>query len=186
MKNLKRLSINLKGKDEEAYLLQELPYLFFLNNEKVSGKNSDLNLQIDQKNLIKPAFDQEFQRTSSSIEKSSITHEDLKTLSILYDCIREVQKEVNPDKDHLLVEQFDQHVRNILFDLNTKLDDQNNGVLQSKSMTIKAKYALYEICFSKFMDFLDEGDHRLASILESLHDSHALIFQEMSSKNNIL
>ena len=184
LKNLKRLSLNLKGKDEEAYLLQELPFLFFLNNEKVSRKNSDLNLQCSQKNLTKPAVEQIFQGTPSSIEKSSIRQDDLEALSILYECIREVQKEVNPEKDHLLVEQFDEHVRNILFDLNTKLDDQNNGVLLSKSMTIKAKYALYEICFSKFMDFLDGVDHRLANILESLHDSHALIFKEMSSKNN--
>ena len=189
LKNLRKLSINIKGKEEELHLLSELFFLEFLNNEKISRNNSNSsfnaqnqNAQNFQKPFEKQSPEQEFQGTPSSVAKSSIKQEDLEALSMLYDCIREVQKQANPDKDNFLVEQFDEHVRNILFDLNKKLDDQSASVHQSKSLIIKAKYALYEICFSKFMDFLGGIDQRMAAILENLHDAHAIIFKDMSSK----
>lgn len=176
MRNLRKLSINLKSKEEQTKILEELQGLEILNNENISRKETNQN---NIKSEIKPQNEQIY-------DKSCIRQEDLETLSIIYDSIREVHKEVNSDNDTILADQFDEHVRNILFDLKIKLDNQNNSNEVSKAFSLKAKYALYEICFSKFMDFLGGIDHRLASILENLHDSHALIFKEMSSIEKIL
>lgn len=183
--NLRKLSITLKNTDEEAFLINELPYLEILNNEKISKKSQASNKNIPQNLSSKAKQEQTFQKTPESVEKSSLKQEDLESLSNVYDAIRQIHKEINPEGDLALAEQFDEHVKNILFDLNAKLEDPNIEVAISKSLTVKAKYALYEICFSKFMEILDGIDPRLANILESLHDSHALIFKEMSSKSNI-
>ena len=91
---------------------------------------------------------------------------------------------MNNENDQVLAEQFDDHVRNILGDLKAKINGKNNAGTALQSLTIKAKYALYEICFSKFMSFLEGIDPRLANILENLHDSHALIFKEMPSNDS--
>lgn len=176
LKSLRKLAITIKNKEEQIQLIQEIPNLQILNNEKVY--RSETIQFAKEKNSYNEQF---FQQTPASVEKSTIKQEDLETLSSLYDSIRQIHKEVSPENDNVLAEQFDEHVRNILYDLNSKLEDQTINVSSSKSLTIKAKYALFEICFSKFMEYLEGMDQRLAIILESLHDSHALIFKEMSS-----
>ena len=55
-----------------------------------------------------------------------ISQEELEVLANLYDQIREVQKELNPDIDESLTQQFDAHVKNILTDLNSKMSSQSN------------------------------------------------------------
>ena len=45
----------------------------------------------------------------------------------------------------------------------------------------KAKYALYEICFSKFLEYLSTINSKIGNIFENLHDAHAIIFNDMSS-----
>ena len=55
-----------------------------------------------------------------------ISQEELEVLANLYDQIREVQKELNPDIDESLTQQFDVHVKNILTDLNSKMSSQSN------------------------------------------------------------
>ena len=185
--NIKKLSLNLKLKDDENLIIKELPTLEVLNGEKITRKAS-INTPKPPQNNIPPLFqqtnEQEFQEKAQVSEEKigGITQEELESLSSLYDIIREVHKEVNNENDQVLAEQFDDHVRNILGDLKAKINGKNNAL---QSLTIKAKYALYEICFSKFMSFLEGIDPRLANILENLHDSHALIFKEMSSNDSL-
>lgn len=47
-------------------------------------------------------------------------------LANLYDQIREIQKELDPDIDETLTQQFDAHVKNILTDLNSKMLSHSN------------------------------------------------------------
>lgn len=55
-----------------------------------------------------------------------ISQEELEVLANLYDQIRDVQKELNPDIDETLTQQFDAHVKNILTDLNSKMSSISN------------------------------------------------------------
>lgn len=41
---------------------------------------------------------------------------------------------------------------------------------------------MFEICFAKIIDFLANADPAIAQILQTLHDSHALIFKDLSCK----
>jgi len=46
---------------------------------------------------------------------------------------------------------------------------------------VRAKFALYEICFSKLIDYVGTVDSRIGHVLEGLNDNHAFIFKDMSS-----
>ncbi len=65
-----------------------------------------------------------------------------------------------------------------MYDLSVKLQPDLEAHLVNTHI-LKAKYALYEICFSKIIEFVSQVDPRISSILEGIHDSHALIFKEL-------
>ena len=46
---------------------------------------------------------------------------------------------------------------------------------------MQAKYALYEIIFSKIIEYVGGVDPRVSSILEGIHDAHALLIKEITS-----
>ncbi len=48
-------------------------------------------------------------------------------------------------------------------------------------MQIKSKYTIYELCFSKLIAFAENIDNLMYNSLVSIHDSHAIIFKQMSS-----
>lgn len=50
---------------------------------------------------------------------------------------------------------------------------------------MQAKYALYEIIFSKIIEYVGGVDPRVSSILEGIHDAHALLIKEITSNYSI-
>ena len=110
----------------------------------------------------------------------SLKPEDLEAVAVLYDCIRDLHKEQDQDSDKVLAEQFDTHVRNVMSDLCQKLNTRADQ-LTMQGHVLKAKYALYEICFSKTIEYIGNIEPRLSSILEGIHDAHALIFKDMNA-----
>ena len=97
LRNLKKLSLNLKLKDDENLIIREIPTLEVLNGEKITRKAS-INTPKPQQNNIPPIFqqtnEQEFQEKSQVSEEKigGITQEELEALSNLYDIIRGVHK----------------------------------------------------------------------------------------------
>lgn len=71
-----------------------------------------------------------------------------------------------------------------MLDLSLKLKSGHPDPLINTHI-LKAKYALYEINFSKIIAFLNTVDPRIVQIFETIHDVHALIFKDMSSKIKI-
>lgn len=91
--------------------------------------------------------------------------DDLEAVAVLYDCIRELFKEQNPEKDHLLADQFDEHVKHVMHDLTIKLNSKDTknimhtNVLRVICFSISnSKYYLGQIRFVR--DHLQQ-DHRV-------------------------
>lgn len=57
-------------------------------------------------------------------EDISLKQEDLENVATLYDIIRELQREYDQELDKSLADQFDDHVKNIMFDLSNKLKSE--------------------------------------------------------------
>ena len=64
-------------------------------------------------------------------EEVGLKQEDLEAVGVLYDCIRELFKEQRPDKDKSLAEEFDDHVKNVMYDLSNKLAQKNSTIIQN-------------------------------------------------------
>ena len=78
-----------------------------------------------------------------------------------FDSIRELFRQNNPSIDSRLADEFDRHLKNVMLDLSGKhLQTLSDTV--ANTHIIKAKYALFEICFVKIIDFLANADPAIA------------------------
>lgn len=75
----------------------------------------------------------------------SLKHEDLENVAINFDLIREMQREVDVETDKILAEQFDDHVKNIMFDLRNKLKPELPAYAINTNIT-KVKNNCYFAC----------------------------------------
>ena len=62
----------------------------------------------------------------------------MEALANLYDLIRDIQKDMDPEIDKILTEEFDEHVKNIILDLNSKLHKNSNEIIE-KNIIVKVK-----------------------------------------------
>lgn len=62
-------------------------------------------------------------REKQDLDESEIgiKRDDLDAVGLLYQCIKELFMEQNPEKDETLLEQFDDHVKHVMHDLSSKL-----------------------------------------------------------------
>ena len=88
------------------------------NSEQVE----EMQLPPNQKTNDIPQFEKKKNVTNQAIkEEITLKQEDLEGVAIIYDLIREVQREFDSELDKSLADQFDEHVKNVVFDLNNKL-----------------------------------------------------------------
>lgn len=59
-----------------------------------------------------------------------IKRDDLDAVGLLYQCIKELHMEQNPEKDDLLLEEFDDHVKHVMQDLSMKLAEKHQGAFK--------------------------------------------------------
>lgn len=90
-----------------------------------------------------------------TLEKNTskgVKSEDMEALANLYDLIREIQKDMDPEIDKILTEEFDEHVKNIILDLNSKLNKNSNEIIE-KNIIVKVKkkkkILIYNLLYSK-------------------------------------
>ena len=63
--------------------------------------------------------------------------DDLEAVAVLYDCIRELFKEQDSNKDHTLADEFDEHVKHVMHDLTVKLNSKDSkSVMQTNVMKV--------------------------------------------------
>eukprot|EP01017_Pseudomicrothorax_dubius_P047767 TRINITY_DN8610_c0_g4_i5.p1 TRINITY_DN8610_c0_g4~~TRINITY_DN8610_c0_g4_i5.p1 ORF type:complete len:578 (+),score=137.76 TRINITY_DN8610_c0_g4_i5:59-1792(+) len=170
--NLRSLTVNLRNKEEEKLIISELPFLETLNAINLTTTTKRNN---PTNNRPKP---QQQAPTKEYKDGSIFKQEDLESVAVLYDVIRELFKKRNPDLDAKLAEEFDEHVRNIMIDLGEKLKVHRDDIDETTNHLLKAKFALYEICFAKIIEYTSLDDTRVSTILEGIHDCYALLFKE--------
>lgn len=94
----------------------------------------------------------------------TLKQEDLETVAILYDQVRELFRETNTGNDKDLADEFDNHVKVVMMDLSMKLKENNNDFLINNNV-LKAKHELFEICFVRTIELLHKVDPRIVSIV---------------------
>ncbi|CAD8115598.1 unnamed protein product [Paramecium primaurelia] len=168
MPNLIHLEITIQSKEEEQFILECLSNLQILNSQKVNGKLEGADETQEQQS------EQQSERSISAVQDITLQQYDLEQMAILYDSIREYKKEDQEDK------QFDQQIRTIMLDLQSKLK-QNNPDHLTNLYILTAKFNLYEICFKSIIKHFKVNDKHLDVIITKIHDMHLQIFNDMSN-----
>ncbi|EEH11761.1 EF hand protein, putative (macronuclear) [Tetrahymena thermophila SB210] len=183
LQNLSEVYINATP-EQENFLKQNLG-----NHVSINGDNHDEPHQDYQENHYQENEEEHInyvrdpmRQNSSQTQSKEITlgKEDLVTLAQTFDQIRELYRQNNPSIDQRLAQSFDQHVKSVMEDLSTKIEQKSNEHITNTHI-IKAKYALYEICFAKLIDYVANADSNIADVLQKIHDAHAIFVSEMSS-----
>ncbi|CAD8107064.1 unnamed protein product [Paramecium sonneborni] len=168
MPNLIHLEITLQSKEEEQFILECLTNLQILNSQKINGDQEEPDETLEQQS------EQQSERSISAVQDITLQQYDLEQMAILYDSIREYKKDEQEDK------QFDQQIRTIMLDLQSKLK-QNNPDHLTNLFILTAKFNLYEICFKSIMKHFKVNDKKLDVIITKIHDMHLQIFNDMSN-----
>ncbi|EGR33111.1 hypothetical protein IMG5_061670 [Ichthyophthirius multifiliis] len=175
--NLKQINITLKHNKEELYFLKNIKQLEIINNRCIIKIiiiflqiQKILNFQNNKKQIMRSQYIN-FNNKISKINKK-----------IIFDDIRQMYQNNQFENNQELMQQFQNQVHLILNCLQQKNGLEEN-IFKQYMLQIKSKYTIYELCFSKIIDFAESIDSLFYNSLVSIHDSHALIFKQMSNQN---
>ena len=115
--------------------------------------------------------------SQGEIEELDIKSDDLEAIAILYDQIRSVNKQDDPETDKLLAEDFDKHLKVVMCELADQLKLDKPTHIKNANI-LKAKMSLFEICFTKAREHLLAGDDQLSNIFSKIQEGHGQIFND--------
>lgn len=116
----------------------------------------------------------------SKPEESGLKKEDFDAVKDTYDLIVELFKDSNPDCEKSMIEQYENHMKNVNLDLAIKLKHGIPSHIVNTHIN-NAKYSLFEICLKKFLEYLSNVDGRLLNILGRINDAHNSIIKSLTS-----
>ena len=117
----------------------------------------------------------EEEREDEDREEVIIKPEDLEIIAVLYDAIRALRKRIDEENDKNLAEDFDKHLKNVMGELNESITTDEPNHIKSANI-LKAKFSLYEICFTKAIEYMKELDIEAGNVFEGIQDGLTGIF----------
>lgn len=111
------------------------------------------------------------------MEELDLNPEDLEMIAVLYDSIRAVRRKVEKNHDKALAEDFDHHLKSVMYDLSMSLKNDVPTPVKNANI-LKAKMSLYDICFIKANEYLKKSNEVIGNIYERIHEGHAQLFKE--------
>lgn len=107
-------------------------------------------------------------------EENELRAQDLENVAIVYDQIRGLRRKTEMNIDKKLAEEFDQHLKNIMYDLSVSLqeiqdDQREDKEVLKKKIILQTKKSLIGMCFTKIIEYLARQDKEAYQILSQLH-----------------
>jgi hypothetical protein len=116
--------------------------------------------------------------TNPDDEELDLTPEDLEAIAILYDSIRAIRRKSERNNDKNLAEDFDRHLKNVMYELSNALKDDVPVSFKNANI-LKAKASLFDICFAKSNEFVRKNNDPTGAIYERIHEGYGTILQEL-------
>ncbi len=111
------------------------------------------------------------------VEELDIKSDDLEAIAVLYDQIRSVRRQEDAEGDKDLAEDFDRHLKDVMFELSDQLK-ANQPTHSKNAHILKAKFSLYEICFTKAQEYLHLTNEDVGTIFGKIAEGHGTIFED--------
>ncbi len=98
----------------------------------------------------------------------------MESVAIVYDQIRSLRRKNEHNIDKKLAEEFDQHLKNIMYDLSVSLqeiqdDHREDKEVLKKKIILQTKKSLIGMCFNKIIEYLARNDQEAFQIFSQLH-----------------
>lgn len=110
----------------------------------------------------------------------SLKQEDLEKVAILYDDLRSLWREIEPRGDKKLAEYFESNIKSVMTELNS-IHQQDLASHLQHCYSLKAKWAFFNICQDKAMQYIRRNSKKLASIFQEIHNSYINLFENAVS-----
>ncbi|OMJ66454.1 hypothetical protein SteCoe_36689 [Stentor coeruleus] len=147
--NLKSLHVTFLNDIDQVSIVGALPNLVYLND-----------------NLI------------GKIEDHSIKQEDLEKVAVIYDEIRSVWRNQDPEQDKALANSFDESIKSIMGELSEIAKARCPGPLLNVHM-LKAKHDLNSLCLDKILDYAKAKSPELSPMLEKVTPTLTFIHKNL-------
>lgn len=114
----------------------------------------------------------------NSEQDYKIKNQDLENVAALFDCVKLLMVDGNPQLSNEFSEQLENHIKQIMVDLGLTIKPNMHPSVKA-THNLKARFALYEIIFAKLIDHTKQTQPEVSEVLEELHDNHSMIFKGM-------
>jgi hypothetical protein len=136
----------------------------------------ELHEQQDSRNQIQHQEDeQREEEDEEDMDGIVIKPQDLETIAVLYDSIRALRRRIDEENDKNLADDFDRHLKNVMTELNESITTDDPAHVKNANL-LKAKFSLYEICFTKAVEYIKAEDEETGSVFERIQDGQNSIF----------
>lgn len=119
--------------------------------------------------------DENNNESEQELEDVIIKPEDLEIIAVLYDAIRALRRRIDEDNDKNLADDFDRHLKNVMTELNESITTDDPKHIKSANL-LNAKYSLYEICFTKAVEYMKECDEDVGNVFQGIQEGLTGIF----------
>lgn len=145
------LKINLSDQNEALLILENLPYLSFLNGR--STKEENYTVDIDDK----------------IVEKISLNDE-ISNFNLIFSRISEKINTVDKDKIQSYLEEFQNLLKKEITKINNAVDNSVPNYLYASNV-MSSKLVIYKYFQYKFLDYLEYKDRESSQVLRDLSDN---------------
>lgn len=128
----------------------------------------------EDENQIRTGRDKE--ESGDEMDDIVIKPEDLEIIAVLYDSIRALRRRIDEENDKNLADDFDRHLKNVMTELNESITTDDPTHIKNANL-LKAKFSLYEICFTKAVEYMKVMDEDVGSVFEKIQDGQNSIFE---------
>lgn len=139
---------------------QEMP------NEEPSDEEPQ---EQDHSENIEHEEEDQHQESEADNDDVVIKPEDLEIIAVLYDAIRDLRRRIDEENDKNLAEDFDKHLKQVMSELNESITADEPNHIKSANL-LKAKFSLYEIWFTKAVEYMREVDTDAGNIFQGIQE----------------
>ena len=136
-----------------------------LNDDQNQAAHEDMEGEGDDQKL----------ESGEDIEDIVIKPEDLEIIAVLYDSIRGLRRRIDEENDKNLADDFDRHLKNVMTELKESITTDDPSHIKNANL-LKAKFSLYEICFTKAVEYLKAMDEDVGEVFERIQEGQNSIF----------
>lgn len=111
----------------------------------------------------------------------SISQEELEKVANIYEQIREMYRERDPDADAGLAEALENHLRVSMTELYDRLAEDLPGVILDVYVN-RAKNSLYQLCSTKLYEYVKHTDINVAELLVQIHQEQQDLFLKTNER----